>query len=318
MATITPIENKEQWLGLRKQVIGASEAAALVGVHEYLTYYGLWARKSGKLPEVVDDTGPMERGRRLESVAIEVIRDRFPHLNLTVPHEHYADHTFGLGATPDLLATSSLGGIGDGVIQIKSVAPAIFRRNWFDDSDVVTPPIWIVIQALQEAYLTGSQWASVAALVIDHEIDLHLIEVPMHAGIIENIKTESLRFWEIVFSGREPDPDYKRDGELIRARLKKDDGSEVDLSAYNDMQQLLDDREQAAKLAKSMDAEKKAIDAQLLHRLGSASIGRFNGGYISAKTIHRPAYTTKPTSYRQLRVVRDKQINGGADYGADD
>jgi predicted phage-related endonuclease len=315
MATITPIENKAQWLGLRKRVIGAAESAALVGVHEYKTYYGLWAQKSGKLPEVVEDTGAMERGRRLESVAVEVIRDRFPHLNLTVPREHYADHTFGLGATPDLFASDPER--GDGVIQIKSVAPAIFRRSWFGDSDVVTPPIWIVIQVLQEAWLTGSQWAAVAALVIDHEIDLHLIEIPFHAGIIENIKTESLRFWEIVFSGREPDPDYKRDGELIRALLKKDDGSEVDLSAYNDMQQLLNDREQAAKLAKSMDAEKKAIDAQLLHRLGSASIGRFNGGYISAKTINRPAYTTKPTSYRQLRVMRDKQINGGIEDGAE-
>ena len=29
------------------------------------------------------------------------------------------------------------------------------------------------------------------------------------------------------------------------------------------------------------------------------------------------AYTAKATTYRQLRVVRGKQINGGADYGTD-
>jgi YqaJ-like viral recombinase domain len=312
---VTPIENREQWLGLRKPCVGASESAALVGVHEYLTYFGLWARKKGKLPELVEDNGAMERGRRLEPVAIEVIRDRYPQFNLTVPREHYADHTFGLGATPDLLASD--GDRGDGVIQIKSVAPAIFRRTWLGDSDQVTPPIWIVIQALQEAWLTSSSWAAVAALVIDHEIDLHLIEIPFHAGIMENIKTEALRFWEIVFSDREPDPDYKRDGELIRALLKKDDGSEIDLSGDNDLPGLIEQREQATRLAKSMEAEAKAISAQLLHRLGSASIGRFNGGYISAKTIHRPAYQVKASDYRQLRVVRDKQKNGGADYGAD-
>jgi hypothetical protein len=300
---LTPIESDAQWHVLRGQVVGASEAAALVGVHEYLTYYGLWARKSKKLPAEADNAA-MERGRRLEAVAVDVIRDRFPELNVTVPRDHYADHEFGLGATPDLLAHD---GRGNGLIQIKSVAPAIFRHNWRGDSDAVTPPIWIVIQALIEAYLVDAKWAAVAALVIDHEIDLHLIEVPLHAGIVEQIKGESLKFWEAVIAGREPDPDYKRDGELIRSVLKQDDGSEIDLSFDNELPATLAMRDAAIAEAKRCEEEVKTINAQLLHRLGSASIGRFNGGYISAKTVKRGPYEVKATSYRQLRVVRREQ-----------
>jgi hypothetical protein len=301
---ITPIENSKQWHALRRGVVGASEAGALCGVHEYLTYYGLWARKSGKLPADIEDNPAMERGRRLEPVAIDVIRERYPHLSLTVPHEHYADATYGIGCTPDLLATSSL---GDGVIQIKSVAPSVFRRSWLGDTDAVTPPMWIVIQALMEAELTGSKWCAVAALVVDHVIDLHLIDVPIHRGIVETIKSEALKFWELVLSGRQPDPDYARDGELIRAMLRKEDGSEVDLSGINDLPELLDQREAAKAVIKGCEDELSAIDGRLLHMLGSAAIGRFNGGYISGKVVNRKAYEVKASSYRQLRVVRDKE-----------
>src|SRR5580765_4128449 len=140
-----------------------------------------------------------------------------------------------------------------------------------------------------------------------------MIDVPMHPGIIENIKTEALKFWQLVESGREPDPDYKRDGELIRALLRKDDGSEVDLSGINELPELLKQRETAMRLVKRFEGEAKAINAQLLHMLGSSSIGRFNDGYISAKTVNGAAYEAKATSYRQLRVVRKDQKNGGAE-----
>jgi predicted phage-related endonuclease len=302
MITITEIVSNEQWHALRRPVIGASEAGALLGVHEYKTYFGLWATKSGKLPSDDADNAAMERGRRLEPVAIDVIRDRNPDLELRIPHAHYADHDCGIGATPDLLARHKER--GDGVIQIKSVAPSIFRHVWCGETDMVQPPIWIVIQALVERYLTGSAWAAVAPIVVDHDIRLELIEVPDHPAIIETVKDEAKKFWELVASGREPDPDYKRDGELIRKMLQKEDGSEIDLSGKNELSSLLDQRDYVRANAKRYEDEGKAIDAQLFHWLGNAAIGRFPGGYISAKTVSRAAHEVKATSYRQLRVVR--------------
>ena len=75
--TCTAITSDEQWHALRAKVVGASEAGALVGEHEYLSYWALWARKSGKLPPI-DDNESMERGRYLEPVAAEWISDRYP------------------------------------------------------------------------------------------------------------------------------------------------------------------------------------------------------------------------------------------------
>jgi hypothetical protein len=223
---------------------------------------------------------------------------------VVAPSLHWADNEFGIGATPDLLADDPERGTG--VIQIKSVAPSIFRTSWRGDSDVVRPPLWIAIQALVEAELTGAKWAAVAPLVVDFGIECPVIDIPLHAGIVETLKTEALEFWEKVLSGEEPNPDYKRDHELIRKALAKEDGSEIDLSQDNELPSLLDDRETAQAIAKDVKAKLGEIDARLWHKLGHAAVGRFNGGIISGKTVNRKAYEVAATSYRQLRVTRDK------------
>src|SRR4051794_23031293 len=81
---VTAIQSDEHWHALREQVIGASEAAALVGEHEYLTYWALWARKSRKLPPI-EDNDAMERGRYLEPVAVKMIRDKNPTWDVWAP-----------------------------------------------------------------------------------------------------------------------------------------------------------------------------------------------------------------------------------------
>ena len=307
--TSTSISDDAQWHDLRKQVIGASEAAALVGEHPYLSYWGLWARKRGMLPPP-DDNGAMERGRRLEPVAVAMIRDRYPEFDIIVPapvlippRMHYADAEFGIGATPDMVVEDKQR--GQGVIQIKSVAPGEFRKTWRGESDAVQVPVWIAIQALMEAHLTGSQWAAVAPLVVDYGIECPLIEVPLHAGILETIKAEALQFWRRVLQGREPDPDYRRDGALIRAVLGADDGSEIDLSGDDDLPALVDLREVLMARIRQDEKDKKAIDARIEHRMGNAAVARFKGGLITFKTVNRAAHEVKASTYRQLRVIRD-------------
>ena len=297
----TDIKSSEQWHSLRRGVIGASETGALFGVHDYLSYWTLYQKKRGMLPETADD-GAMERGRRLEPVALDMLRDRYPEWGVHAPKKHYAEHEFGVGATPDAFATDPVR--GGGLLQIKSVAPSAFRQNWRGDSDAVQPPLWIALQAMQEAWLTGARWAAVVALVVDHEIDLHVIEVPVRPDVIEKIKDAALTFWKRVLEGREPEPDYGRDGEAIRKVLREDDGGEIDLSADNEIYGLVAQRATVKALVAEYEYEAKAIDAQLLHKLGNAAVGRFNGGTISAKTIHRAAYQVKASQYRQLRVTR--------------
>ena len=52
MAEIIKVKtaNHEEWLKLRSQYIGGSDAAAVVGLNAYASPYSLWAEKTGRLP----------------------------------------------------------------------------------------------------------------------------------------------------------------------------------------------------------------------------------------------------------------------------
>lgn len=54
-----------EWLELRRGSIGGSDAAAIVGLNEWISPYSLWADKTGRLPSK-DDTEAMRQGRDLE------------------------------------------------------------------------------------------------------------------------------------------------------------------------------------------------------------------------------------------------------------
>ena len=44
-------KDKEEWLKLRKNYIGGSDAGAVIGTNPYKSAYTLWAEKTGKIPE---------------------------------------------------------------------------------------------------------------------------------------------------------------------------------------------------------------------------------------------------------------------------
>ena len=51
MITRIITKNREEWKDLRKQYIGGSDAASVVGMNPYKSAYSLWAEKTGKMPE---------------------------------------------------------------------------------------------------------------------------------------------------------------------------------------------------------------------------------------------------------------------------
>ena len=178
--TLRP-SSREEWLALRERNIGASEAAALLGVHDYLTPFELYARKSGLVTADVADNSAMRRGRLLEPVALQMLKEERPEWNVD-PNPmpggvYFQDTELRLAATPDALVVAP--DRGRGVAQVKSVEARAFADKWQRD-DEVQPPIWIAIQVLVEAFLSGADWACVVALVVDHGIRIEVIDVPLH------------------------------------------------------------------------------------------------------------------------------------------
>jgi hypothetical protein len=303
-----PITSRDQWLKLRNTDITASVAGALLGVHEYVTSFGLWALKSGAIAEDQNESAAMERGRLLEPVAVQLLKERHPAWTLKHGGFYLRDPDARLGATPDVVVHDPERGLG--VVQIKSVEGGIFRKKWRDaDTGEVAPPLWIAVQGIVEAHLVGAQWAAVAPLVVGFGVDLHLIEIPIHAGVIDRLKAEIVLFWQRVADHRPYEPDYGRDGAIIAQLFGKDDGSTIDLSSDNRIPVLLEEDEQLAGIISTSTERRKEVRTEILAKLGEAAAATCADGWtVTAKTINRKGYEVKPSSYRQIRTKRLQQM----------
>ena len=192
---------------------------------------------------------------------------------------------------------------GPGVVQFKSVEQGVFRRKWHNADGEIEPPLWIVVQALVEAHLSGRRWAAVAPLVIGFGIDLPVIEVPIHAGLIARIRAEVVAFWAMIERGDAPSPDYGRDGEVIARMFERDEGTEVDLRADNHLPALCAERDALRGQIKAAAARTDEIDAEIKEKLGPhASAVLADGRRITWKTQHRRGGFTAPSTSRVLRV----------------
>ncbi|MBR0693612.1 YqaJ viral recombinase family protein [Bradyrhizobium lablabi] len=301
------IENRDQWLALRSQDVTASIAGALLGVHPYSTAYGLYLLKKGLIAEDPEETAPMQRGRLLEPVAAQLLREQRPDWRLIVhPVGYYfRDTDTRIGATPDVLAVDEKGRAG--VVQIKSIEPSIFRRDWKSDDGSIEPPLWIIIQAIIEAHLTGAEWAAVAPLVVGFGLEMPIVPIPIHAGIIDRLKFEVAGFWQRIEEGKNYDPDYGRDGALIAKLYPQDNGAEIDLSGDNEVPEIVECLENARKHKKDAGSQETTAKAMLSAKMGAASFARLaDGRRISFKTTHRAGYFVDETSFRVLRVLKGR------------
>lgn len=303
------VSSRSDWLAMRQQDVTASVAGALLGVHDYVTPYALWAQKAGRLAES-EENAAMKRGRLLEPVAIELIKEAHPAWSVEPPGAYYRDPAARIGATPDLLAVNEQG--ARGIVQIKTVAPNVFFSKW-KEGDEVQPPLWIAVQAIIEAHLTESEWAAVAALVVGNQLDLRIVPVPIHAGVIERVREAVAAFWHSVAEGKPPSPDYARDGEdIVRRLVSCDDGSLIDLSGDNALPELCAEHAKLSAAKTAAEKRIKAINAEILDKMGTATTCRFQGGLITARTISRAGYSVKASSYRTPRISFQVPIEGDA------
>lgn len=296
--------SREQWLKMRMQDVTASSAAALLGIHPYQTAYSLWAVKTGRLSDEIEDSPPLRRGRLLEPVAVQLLREERPDWQLSdyPVGLYFRDPETRLGATPDLLAKNEFGKWG--VIQLKSVEPSIFRKDWKDADGNVSPPLWIVIQALIECALTGFEWAAVAPMVVGHGVELPVIDVPLHAGIIDRIKAEVAAFWRIVDEGRTPDVDFGKDGELL-ALLHAGDERVLNLSGDNEIGDIILKREAMSHDKRELEKCWDENRARLLAKMQGAGAATLpDGRTLTAKRIEIAAHERAASTRIDLRIKR--------------
>lgn len=305
---ITPA-TRQRWLHLRQMDVTASVVGALFGCHEYVSPLELWASKTGRLAVRTDETEPMRRGRLLEPVAVQILREDRPDWQIEYSNAdqiYYRDPARRLGATPDVQAICPVR--GRGVVQIKSVEAGTYRKKWIGDGGEPEAPLWIALQATLEAWLTGAEWAAVCPLVVGFGVDAPLIDIPLDHmdGIIDAMTERSRDFWQMVAEDREPPADYDRDAALIDQLFAYgDDREEIDLTSDEAVSELIEEIAIQRDLFRNAERRIASGEAEIKAKMGSAEVAHVAGGRsITWKTYRRPNPGGLPIVYRMLRLPK--------------
>lgn len=306
LSTLTPpgverikLDGRAHWMGLREHDVTASVIGALFQEHQYATKYGLYLEKAGLAPPqeevtptITEDSivlPPILRGTLFEKTAIEMVRLLKPEWDIFAANNaYYRMPAARIGGTPDAFATRpDISGLG--VIQVKTTDGLIYRKKWLNEDGEVEIPAWIALQAITEAKLTGATWACVALMIGGVNTELKLFDIPIHDGVWARMIEEVGDFWRRVEERDPPEPDFARDGDLVRGAYHGDEAIEADWSTDNRVPAILDERAELKAVEKAgTEAEKKrkALEVELLAKLGNAAAGRAaDGRVVRVKTI---------------------------------
>ena len=308
MATQTiPITSREQWLLLRRDDVTASQIGALFGddCHPYRTIASLHAEKSGiDIPGPDPDNEVIERGTELEPFVAAKVAKLRPEWAVTKADHYLRDPDARIGCTPDYYID---GPRGRGVLQCKTVGSGVFRAKW-GERDAPRPPLWITLQLATEMMLAGCEYGAVGALVVgDYSWRLHIIEVERVEWAEVRLRDTVAAFWAAIAAGTPPQINPARDADLVRLlypEVRKD--SIIDLSADNRVRELLEDREAAAEIIKTAEAQKKAAETELLDKIADHEVALVPGWRVRLQTIKRKEFIQRATSYSRLYVTRDE------------
>jgi predicted phage-related endonuclease len=294
--------SREQWLALRKEAndVTASTIGALFNCHPYATPLRIYAEKRGT-EFVNEDNLAMRRGRWMEPAVAKAVEELMPQWRLELAKEYLRAPHLKLGCTPDFYVHGDPR--GKGILQAKTVAPSVYAREWNDGAEA---PLWIVLQAVTEAMLANADFIVIAALLVDAhsmECSIHQLErnPAAEAKIVKAVET----FWQNVDLGIEPDPDFAKDADTIKAMWRSEEPTnEVDLSGNNRIPALLEQRSILKEQIKANEATLEAIDAEIKYEMKDAAVATgISGWRITYKTSHVKEYVVKARDQRVLRVT---------------
>ncbi|WP_374657181.1 YqaJ viral recombinase family protein [Inhella sp.] len=270
--------SRDEWLDVRKQGIGSSDAAAAVGLNPYQSQLDLWMLKTGRsnlLPQVDpnDESSPMYWGTLLEPiVAAHYTRRtgrRVRRINAVLQHPEH----------PWMLANIDREIVGAGDAQILECKTAGINgaRLWRDGV-----PEYVQLQVMHQLAVTGKQAADVAVLLGGQELQIHRIE--RDEALIANLIELERQFWDLVVRDEQPAADGSESADLaLRCLYPKDTGDVLDLSGDLALSGVFSD---LLAVRQNLEREQQ-LEAQLKQRIqqrmGDASRALFERGEVSWK-----------------------------------
>lgn len=299
------IRSEDAWLERRTKGLGASDAAAAIGVSPYKTPYQLWAEKVGLVePPDLSDREWIEWGHRLEPIIAKAYADRsgrtvelWPQYGLVIHKQHD-----WLCCTPDAVQCGDPPeGIADrnamGLLQIKTTG-AFLAKEWEDE-----PPLHCQVQVQHELLVTGCTWGTLAVLVGGQK--LLWFDVTRNEKFIVGMFAAEEELWQRVINEDPPEVDESPETRKILQQLHpKDNGESI---ALPPPAILWDEQLEATKTQlKQIESQKGLLENRLRAAIGDNTFGCLPDGTTYSYKTQTTNYPPKDASTATFRVLRRK------------
>lgn len=267
--------DRQQWLAVRQQGIGSSDAAAAVGLNPYKSQLELWLEKTGQAPasgpyEESDDS-PTYWGTLLEPiVAAQYTRksgNRVRRVNAVLAHP---EHSW-MRANLDREVT------GSPDVQILECKTAGLNgsRLWREGV-----PEYVQLQVLHQLAVAGKQAADVAVLVCGQELRIHRI-VRDETMIRQLIALEN-EFWQSVITKVPRSPDGSESADrALRSLFPRDQGSTVVLAGDAQMEAAFSELLELRQALERQERRANELRQGIQERMGDASKAVFTAGAVT-------------------------------------
>ena len=185
---------REEWVQSRKNTIGGSDAATVIGLNPYASQYSLWAEKTGRVPDFEDNEG-MRQGRDLE----EYVARRF--CEATGKRVRRDNHTYYNTKYPWAHANIDRAIIGEGAgLECKTTTTLNLKK--FKNGEY---PVNYYVQSMHYMAVTGKSKWCIACLVLGK--GFYHFEIERDEDEIAALMKAEADFYEYIKTDTEPPVD---------------------------------------------------------------------------------------------------------------
>ena len=282
--------SREDWLKVRRNSIGGSEAAALLGLNAWSSPYAVWADKLGLLAEqpvseaikIGNDLENYVAHRFTEATGKHVRRKNAILYNPEFPFAHANVDRLIIGEKAGLECKTT------NALMLKKFADGEFPAHYY-----VQCQHYMMITNLPKWYL--------AVLILGKEF--LWFEIPRHEGDIQALAETERDFWQLVKNQTPPPVDASAScsGALSQVYAFADSGTSCDLSGIAEIITLYQNaKQQIADLEKIADGYENQIKAFMQN----AESGYCDGFRISWKNQSRTSLDSKAIQSEQPEIYQ--------------
>jgi len=289
--------DRQRWLEMRKDGLGGSDAATIMGANPWSTPYALFLEKVGLVDTSDQDNERMLWGRKLEGVIAahyEEVTGRALAPGVEMVFSRERKHLF---ANTDRMILPIEGRTKPGVYEGKTTS-AYNLDDWRGGKI----PLYYQVQTQHYIYVTETDWGSVACLVGGQQFEWSDIE--RNDAFLKAYVKKADEFWDRVLNNDPPEMEgHPSERRALNLLYGEDTGEVIELPEQ--VQEWADRMAEAKEREKAAKDERQSCETLIVGAMKDASFGRLPDGTAFKYVVERKkAHTRAAWEGRVLRKVK--------------